>query len=42
MYSTPSDDTLATTDSQATNLIATNKTTRDFLARYISYARKFI
>jgi len=27
---------------QATNLIATNKTSRAFLARYISYARKFI
>ena len=27
---------------QATSLIATNKITRDFLAKYISYARRFI
>lgn len=27
---------------QATNLIATNKTSRAFLAKYISYARRFI
>jgi DNA replication licensing factor MCM4 len=29
-------------DDTATNLIQTNKTTRDFLAKYISYARKHI
>ena len=30
------------TEAQATNLIATNKTSRAFLAKYISYARKFV
>ena len=29
-------------DDQATNLIVTNKTSREFLAKYISYARRFI
>jgi DNA replication licensing factor MCM4 len=29
-------------EAQATNLIATNKTSRDFLAKYISYARRYI
>ena len=29
-------------ETQVTNLIATNTMTRDFLAKYISYARKFV
>ena len=29
-------------EAQATNLIATNKTSREFLAKYISYARRYI
>ena len=47
LYSNPTnnDETMAThheDNAQATNLIATNKTTREFLAKYISYARRFV
>ena len=45
LYSKPADETMANEQGdevQATNLIATNKTSRDFLAKYISYARRFV
>lgn len=46
LYSTPADETMAAEANddkvQATNLIQTNKTSRDFLAKYISYARRFV
>ena len=44
LYSKPADETMANEgdEVQATNLIATNKTSRDFLAKYISYARRFV
>ncbi len=47
LYSTPADqdETMVSKrdeEAQATNLIATNKTSRDFLAKYISYARRYI
>lgn len=47
LYSSPADndETMVSKreeEAQATNLIATNKTSRDFLAKYISYARRYI
>ena len=46
LYSKPRDEEMANEANddgvQATNLISTNKTSRDFLAKYISYARRFV
>lgn len=44
LYSTPAaaDEMQNEGEAQATNLIATNTTTRSFLAKYISYARRYV